>query len=239
MVIARADFESEIKETESQLGELEKLPEKEKRVEQLAFWVGSAVAFGAGIWYILGPTKGKEYFAGYLLGEEHVDTTMQSCMHGGWSITVSYYHLLTSMILFHAEQSLSVDNLFVFILVFNYFKTPPKGQKTVLTYGIATAAVLRAVMILLGIELINVCRTGTAFICFRRMVYKPPCAYLYSHTQKFEPLLAFFALILLYSSFKLLTAGDEDEDEDLSNNAIVNFCKKVFIEIWHFCLSCT
>ena len=91
MVIARADFESEIKETESQLGELEKLPEKEKRVEQLAFWVGSAVAFGAGIWYILGPTKGKEYFAGYLLGEEeHVNTTMQSCMVAAAQLS---YHL--------------------------------------------------------------------------------------------------------------------------------------------------
>jgi len=49
-----------------------------------------------------------------------------------------------------------VDNLFVFVLVFNYFKTPPEGQKTVLTYGIASAAVLRAIMVLLGIELINV-----------------------------------------------------------------------------------
>ena len=51
---------------------------------------------------------------------------------------------------------MSVDNLFVFVLVFNYFKTPPEGQKTVLTYGIASAAVLRAIMVLLGIELINV-----------------------------------------------------------------------------------
>ncbi len=54
------------------------------------------------------------------------------------------------------EQSLSVDNLFVFILVFNYFKTPPAAQKKVLTWGIATAAILRAIFIVAGVELIEV-----------------------------------------------------------------------------------
>ena len=49
----------------------------------------------------------------------------------------------------------------------------------------------------------------------------------FNNSQKFEPVLALFALILLFSSYKLLTAKDEDEDEDLSDNAIVNFCKKV------------
>lgn len=38
------------------------------------------------------------------------------------------------------EQSLSIDNLFVFVLVFNYFKTPPDAQKKVLSWGIYSAA---------------------------------------------------------------------------------------------------
>ncbi len=97
------------------------------------------------------------------------------------------------------EQSLSIDNLFVFVLVFNYFKTPPDAQTTVLQYGILTAAVLRAVMILLGVELIS----------------------------DFEPVLAIFAGILIYSSYKLLAPGKEEEDEeDLSDNAIVKFCRR-------------
>lgn len=40
------------------------------------------------------------------------------------------------------EQSLSVDNLFVFILTFKYFKTPPPAQAKVLAWGIGSAAVL-------------------------------------------------------------------------------------------------
>jgi len=85
-VIARADIDSEIKDTERQLSELEKLPDKEKRVEQLAFWIGAAMAFGAGIWFFLGPTKGKEYFAGYLLGEWQPRASMRyagGCMAAG------------------------------------------------------------------------------------------------------------------------------------------------------------
>jgi TerC family integral membrane protein len=97
------------------------------------------------------------------------------------------------------EQSLSIDNLFVFVLVFNYFKTPIESQPKVLTYGIATAAVLRLVMILLGVELI----------------------------QKFEPLLVVFALILLWSAYGLITKGDGDEDDDLSDNAVVKICRSV------------
>jgi len=74
------------------------------------------------------------------------------------------------------EQSLSVDNLFVFILVFRYFKTPVEYQSKVLTYGIATAAVLRLVLIVAGIDIV----------------------------QQWRPVLLFFAGILLVSSYKLL-----------------------------------
>ena len=43
------------------------------------------------------------------------------------------------------EKSLSVDNLFVFLLIFNYFKVPPKVQHRVLFFGILGALVLRGV----------------------------------------------------------------------------------------------
>ena len=81
------------------------------------------------------------------------------------------------------EQSLSVDNLFVFILVFNYFQTPKEYQPKVLTYGIITAAVLRLVMILLGVELV----------------------------ESFKPVLLGFAGLLLYSSYKLVFDTGEAE----------------------------
>ncbi|EFN50725.1 hypothetical protein CHLNCDRAFT_28756 [Chlorella variabilis] len=137
----------------------------EERAEGAASAVIAALAFGAGVWAVMGEQKGAEYFAGYLL-----------------------------------EQSLSVDNLFVFILVFNYFKTPIEYQSKVLTYGIATAAVLRLVLIVAGVDIV----------------------------ERFEPVLLVFAGILLLSSAKLLTAGgDEEEEEDLSKNKIVQFCKSL------------
>src|SRR5262245_58540234 len=53
------------------------------------------------------------------------------------------------------ELSLSVDNLFVFVLIFSYFKVPPKYQHRVLYWGVLGALVMRVTMILIGTELIN------------------------------------------------------------------------------------
>src|SRR5260370_6643324 len=51
--------------------------------------------------------------------------------------------------------SLSVDHLFVFLLIFQYFKVPPKYQHRVLYWGVLGALVMRVTMILAGTELIN------------------------------------------------------------------------------------
>ncbi|XP_071719928.1 thylakoid membrane protein TERC, chloroplastic-like isoform X2 [Rutidosis leptorrhynchoides] len=96
------------------------------------------------------------------------------------------------------EQSLSVDNLFVFVQIFKYFKVPLAYQNKVLSYGVVGAIVLRLSLILLG--------TATL--------------------QRFEAVNLLLASILLYSSFKLFTAS-EDDDEDLSENFIVKTCQKV------------
>lgn len=53
------------------------------------------------------------------------------------------------------EESLSVDNLFVFLLIFTYFKVPPRYQHKVLFWGIIGAIVLRATFIFTGITLIH------------------------------------------------------------------------------------
>lgn len=45
------------------------------------------------------------------------------------------------------EQSLSVDNLFVFLVLFNYFKVPAPYQGRVLTWGIIGSMVMRALMV--------------------------------------------------------------------------------------------
>lgn len=53
------------------------------------------------------------------------------------------------------EKSLSVDNLFVFLMLFNYFAVPREYQRRVLLYGVLGAILLRAVMILAGLWLVN------------------------------------------------------------------------------------
>jgi TerC family integral membrane protein len=84
------------------------------------------------------------------------------------------------------EDSLSVDNLFVFLVLFKYFKVPPTLQKLCLDLGIFGAVVLRAVFIFGGLALI----------------------------QAFRPFLLVFSGFLIYSSYTALTSGDDDDDEE-------------------------
>jgi TerC family integral membrane protein len=98
------------------------------------------------------------------------------------------------------EQSLSIDNLFVFLLLFDYFKVPLANQDRVLNYGIYGAIIMRAVMIGLG-----------------------SVALSQSHG-----ILLVFAAILIYSSANVLLGGDDgDEEEDMSENSIVKFSRKL------------
>ncbi|MGI9036218.1 MAG: TerC family protein [Pyrinomonadaceae bacterium] len=80
------------------------------------------------------------------------------------------------------ELSLSVDNLFVFLLIFNYFKVPKKFQHRVLFWGIFMALVLRMVMIFAGAELV----------------------------EEFEWLLYLFGAFLIYTGFKMFFETDEN-----------------------------
>jgi tellurite resistance protein TerC len=73
------------------------------------------------------------------------------------------------------ELSLSVDNLFVFLLIFRYFHVPPVHQHKVLFWGILGALVMRGIFILLGVGLI----------------------------RRFEWIIYFFGALLVYSGIKL------------------------------------
>ena len=83
-------------------------------------WVTLALIFGAGVWALMGPEPGLEYFTGYLI-----------------------------------EKALSVDNIFVFVLIFSYFGVPPRYQHRVLFWGILGALVMRGLMIAAGAYLIH------------------------------------------------------------------------------------
>jgi TerC family integral membrane protein len=100
------------------------------------------------------------------------------------------------------EYSLSVDNLFVFIIIFKYFKVPRQLQSDVLNYGIFGAIIFRFVFVYLGAIVL----------------------------QQFSFLILGFAGILLYAAYQGLTGedDDEDDDEDLEDNFIVQNLRKVF-----------
>ena len=53
------------------------------------------------------------------------------------------------------EKSLSVDNLFVFALIFAYFKVPAKYQHRVLFFGVMGALVFRAIFLALGVQIVE------------------------------------------------------------------------------------
>jgi len=66
-----------------------------------------------------------------------------------WQITLEF---LTGYVI---EKSLSVDNIFVFVLIFSYFRVPAKYQHRVLFYGIVGALISRAIFIAMGAALIR------------------------------------------------------------------------------------
>lgn len=84
------------------------------------FWVGLALAFNTGIYFLLGRQQALEFLTGYLI-----------------------------------EKSLSVDNLFVFIMIFTVFGVRDELQTRVLKWGILGALVMRVLFIFVGAELLQ------------------------------------------------------------------------------------
>ena len=96
------------------------------------------------------------------------------------------------------EKSLSMDNLFVFLMLFSFFGVQRKYQHEVLFWGIFGALVLRSIFIF----------AGTAMIA------------------QFEWILGLFGLFLIYTGIKMF--GHNDEQVDPSNNFFVKIFKKFF-----------
>ncbi|KAL1523673.1 hypothetical protein AB1Y20_018607 [Prymnesium parvum] len=96
---------------------------------------------------------------------------------------------------FLVEKSLSVDNLFVFLMLFQYFKVPERHTQRVLTWGIFSALVLRGIMIMVGVAAV----------------------------QRFRWVLLIFALVLVVSAYKML--GEEEDAQDLSENYVMRIAR--------------
>lgn len=95
------------------------------------------------------------------------------------------------------EKALSVDNLFVFIIIFAFFGIAPEYQHKILFYGIIGALVFRAIFIFAGVTLV----------------------------EKFDWLLYIFGIFLLFTAVKL--AVQKDQKVDPEKNIIVRGFKKI------------
>ena len=93
------------------------------------------------------------------------------------------------------EQSLSIDNMFVFVMIFGYFAVPPELQRRVLLYGVLGAIIMRAGMIFAGVWLV----------------------------QEFAWLLYVFGAFLLITGFKMLIFANQQPD--LEKNPLLRWLR--------------
>jgi tellurite resistance protein TerC len=122
------------------------------------FWIALSMVFNYGLWWYLRDTGNPD--AGRI----------------GMEFLTGYL----------VEKALAVDNIFVFLMIFNYFAVPTQSQQRVLIYGVLGAIVLRGILIFIGAALI----------------------------QQFHWILYIFGLFLLVTGIKMIVAASHEPDMD-------------------------
>lgn len=142
-------------------------------VKEAAFWslvwVSLALAFNGGLWWYLNGTVGPEIADSKAL------------------------EFLTGYLI---EKSLSVDNVFIFLLIFTSFHVAPEYQRRVLIYGVLGAILMRAIMILAGAWVV----------------------------QEFSWVLYLFGAFLVVTGMRMLVMADKTPD--LEQNPVLKFARK-------------
>ncbi|MFA6063605.1 MAG: TerC family protein [Gallionella sp.] len=132
-------------------------------------WVSLALLFNAGLWWYLSGT----------VGQEIADRKSLEFLTG---------YLL--------EKSLSVDNVFIFLLIFSSFHVAAEYQRRVLIYGVLGAIVLRAVMILAGAWVV----------------------------REFSWILYLFGVFLVITGVRMLVVAEKEPD--LTRNPVLKFARQ-------------
>jgi len=118
------------------------------------------------------------------------------------------------------EKALSVDNLFVFILVFKFFKIPNKYQHKVLFWGVLGALVFRAIFILAGVELIKHTYISVPFLGIDPQTQT---------VRELNIILFLFGFFLIFAGIKSWKSSDTSQrKQDLSRNVGVRIVHKLF-----------
>jgi tellurite resistance protein TerC len=166
----------------------------------LAVWIGFVVFILAVLLLDLGVFHKKSHTVGFK------ESIIWSCIWIALAMVFSFiiylWHGKEDTMLFLTgyviEKSLSVDNLFVFLLIFGYFKIPNEYQHKVLFYGILGALVMRAFFIWAGIAVI----------------------------EKFSWVIYIFGAFLVLSGIKMLIP--QKEEHDLEKSWVIIWSKKIF-----------
>ena len=132
-------------------------------------WVSMALLFNAGLWWYLSGSAGQEVADRKAL------------------------EFLTGYLI---EKSLSVDNVFIFLLIFSAFHVPAEYQRRVLIYGVLGAIVLRAVMILAGAWVV----------------------------REFSWVLYIFGAFLVVTGIRMLVMAEKEPD--LEKNPVLKFARR-------------
>jgi tellurite resistance protein TerC len=132
-------------------------------------WVSLALLFNGGLWWYLNGTVGPE-----IADQKALE------FFSGYLI----------------EKALSVDNVFVFLLIFTAFQVPQQYQRRVLIYGVLGAIVMRAVMISAGAWVVS----------------------------EFSWVLYLFGAFLLFTGIRMLVAVDQEPD--VANNPVLRFARR-------------
>jgi len=141
-------------------------------VRQAAYWslawVCMAMLFAAGMWAYLNKVTGAE---------------------------IAHTKAMEFLAGYVIEKALSIDNIFVFLLIFNHFSVPAEHQRKVLLYGVLGAIVMRIAMILGGVWVV----------------------------EQFSWVLYGFGAFLIFTGLKMIRTADNEED--LEANPIVRWAK--------------
>jgi TerC family integral membrane protein len=132
-------------------------------------WFSMAMLFNGGLWWYLNGTAGAE-----VANQKALE------FFSGYLI----------------EKTLSVDNVFVFLLIFTAFQVPAQYQRRVLIYGVLGAIVMRAVMILAGAWVVS----------------------------EFSWVLYIFGAFLLFTGVRMLVMADSEPD--VANNPVLRFARR-------------
>jgi tellurite resistance protein TerC len=127
-------------------------------------YIGLAMLFGVGVWYVAGPTYAGQFYAGWL-----------------------------------TEYSLSVDNLFVFVIIMSRFAVPRQFQQKTLLIGIVLALVMRGIFIAAGAALIS----------------------------RFVWVFYIFGVFLLITAVRLVTHAGTEDPSEFKENVLIRVARRV------------